>query len=193
MTSLATRLARPEILSLPPTDTAAAAAGAPMTGSIKLDANENPFASLVGGAIAASVNRYPEPQPVMLRQRLADLYGCTSAQLWATRGSDDAIDLLIRAFCVPGVDSIAVVEPTISAYAQFARVQGAGVIAARLTDDLQFDAAAVIAACAEKAPKLLFLCTPNNPTGTAVAPADVLAIAAALPDTLAGNPGEGNA
>ena len=184
MTSLAQRLARPEILALPPTDTAAAAGGAPIGRSIKLDANENPFAPLVAGSIAASVNRYPEPQPAALRQRLADLYGCTPSQLWATRGSDDAIDLLIRTFCVPQVDSIAIVEPTFSAYAQFARVQGARVISARLTGDLTFDAAAVIAACVDAKPKLLFLCTPNNPTGTPVDPAVVLAIAAALPDTL---------
>jgi histidinol-phosphate aminotransferase/imidazoleglycerol-phosphate dehydratase/histidinol-phosphatase len=182
--SLAQRLARPEILALPPTDTAAAAGGAPIGRSIKLDANENPFAPLITGSIAASVNRYPEPQPTALRQRLADLYGCRPEQLWATRGSDDAIDLLIRTFCVPGVDSIAIVEPTFSAYAQFARVQGTKVIAARLTDDLVFDPEAVIAACAGAGPKLLFLCTPNNPTGTPVAPSDVLAIAAALPDTL---------
>ena len=182
--SFATRLARPEILALPPTDTAAAAGGAPIGRSIKLDANENPFAPLITGSIAASVNRYPEPQPAALRQRLADLYGCAPAQLWATRGSDDAIDLLIRTFCVPGVDRIAIVEPTFSAYAQFARLQGARVIAARLTDDLQFDAATVLAACADAKPKLLFLCTPNNPTGTPVAPSDVLKIAAALPDTL---------
>jgi histidinol-phosphate aminotransferase len=184
MTSLAQRLARPEILALPPTDTAAAAGGAPIGRSIKLDANENPFAPLVAGSIAASVNRYPEPQPAALRQRLADLYGCAPAKLWATRGSDDAIDLLIRAFCVPGVDSIAIVEPTFSAYAQFARVQGTRVISARLTGELTFDAAAVIAACEQAKPKLLFLCTPNNPTGTPVDPSDVLAIAAALPDTL---------
>ena len=184
MTSLAQRLARPEILALPPTDTAAAAGGAPIGRSIKLDANENPFAPLVAGSIAASVNRYPEPQPAALRQRLADLYGCAPSQLWATRGSDDAIDLLIRTFCVPTVDSIAIVEPTFSAYAQFARVQGARVISAHLTVDLVFDAAAVIAACVDEKPKLLFLCTPNNPTGTPVDPADVLAIAAALPDTL---------
>ena len=182
--SLAQRLARPEILALPPTDTAAAAAGAPIGGSIKLDANENPFAPLAAGAHAVSVNRYPEPQPAALRQRLADLYGCRTAQLWATRGSDDAIDLLIRAFCRPGEDSIAIVEPTFSAYAQFARLQGARVISARLTENLCFDADAVLAACTDAKPKLLFLCTPNNPTGTPVDPADVRRIATALPDTL---------
>ena len=176
--SLATRLARPEILALPPVDIA----GAPLPGTVRLDANENPFASLVAGQ--AGINRYPEPQPQALRQRLADLYGVAPASLWVARGSDDAIDLLIRAFCRPGVDSIAIVEPTFSAYAQFARVQGAGVLTARLTDDFAFDADAVLAAARDDAPKLLFLCTPNNPTGTPVDPADVRRIAAALPNTL---------
>ena len=151
-------------------------------GTVRLDANENPFASLVAGQ--AGINRYPEPQPQALRQRLADLYGVAPASLWVARGSDDAIDLLIRAFCRPGVDSVAIVEPTFSAYAQFARVQGATVISRELTDDFVFDADAVLATIGDKAPKLLFLCTPNNPTGTAVDPADVRRIAAVLRDTL---------
>ena len=176
--SLATRLARPEILALGACDIA----GAPVPGTVRLDANENPFASLVAGQ--AGINRYPEPQPAALRQRLADLYGVTPAALWVARGSDDAIDLLIRAFCRPGVDSIAIVEPTFSAYAQFARIQGAAVITARLTDDFSFDPAAILAAIGDAAPKLLFLCTPNNPTGTIIDPADIRALAAALPDTL---------
>ncbi|MDQ3074762.1 MAG: histidinol-phosphate transaminase [Pseudomonadota bacterium] len=176
--SLVARLARPEILALSPCDIA----GAPLPGTVRLDANENPFASLVAGQ--AGINRYPEPQPAALRQRLADLYGVAPASLWVARGSDDAIELLIRAFCRAGIDSVAIVEPTFSAYAQFARVQGAGVIAARLTDQLEFDATAVLAAIGDKAPKLLFLCTPNNPTGSAIVPDDVRRIAAALPDTL---------
>ena len=176
--TLAARLARPEILALPPCDIA----GAPLPGTIRLDANENPFAPLVAGQ--PTINRYPEPQPATLRQRLADLYGVAPASLWVARGSDDAIDLLIRAFCRPGVDSIAVVEPTFSAYAQFARIQGAAVISAKLTDDFTFDPDAVLATIADSAPKLLFLCTPNNPTGTVIDAADIRRLAAALPDTL---------
>ena len=176
--SLAARLARPEILALSPCDIA----GAPIPGTIRLDANENPFASLVAGQ--SGINRYPEPQPQALRQRLADLYGVVPAALWVARGSDDAIDLLIRAFCRPGVDSVAIVEPTFSAYAQFARVQGAAVITTRLTDDFAFDPDAVLAAIKDASPKLLFLCTPNNPTGGAIDASDIRRLAAALPDTL---------
>jgi len=172
------RLARPEILALAPCDIA----GAPLPGTVRLDANENPFASLVAGQ--PGINRYPEPQPQVLRQRLANLYGVAPASLWVARGSDDAIDLLIRAFCRAGIDSIAIVEPTFSAYAQFARIQGASVIAARLTEDFVFDADTMLSAIGEQTPKLLFLCTPNNPTGTPIDPADVRRIAAALPDTL---------
>ncbi|MEO6113991.1 MAG: aminotransferase class I/II-fold pyridoxal phosphate-dependent enzyme, partial [Sphingomicrobium sp.] len=176
--SLAARLARPEILALPPRDIA----GPPLPCTIRLDANENPFAPLVAGQ--PTINRYPDPQPAALRQRLADLYDVAPASLWVARGSDDAIDLLIRAFCRPGEDSIAIVEPTFSAYAQFGRIQGAAVITARLTDALAFDADALLAAIGSAAPKLLFLCTPNNPTGTVIDPADIRRIAAALPDTL---------
>jgi histidinol-phosphate aminotransferase/imidazoleglycerol-phosphate dehydratase/histidinol-phosphatase len=176
--TLAARLARPEVLALPPCDIA----GPPLPGTIRLDANENPHAALVAGQ--PLLNRYPEPQPSTLRQRLADLYGVAAASLWVARGSDDAIDLLIRAFCRAGVDSVAIVEPTFGAYAQFARVQGAGVITARLTDGFAFDADAVIGAIGDAAPKLLFLCTPNNPTGTVIAAADIRRLAATFPDTL---------
>ncbi len=115
--SVVQRLARPAILALPPVDIA----GAPLPGTIRLDANENPFTPLVQGQ--PTINRYPDPQPDALRRRLADLYAVAPANLWVTRGSDDAIDLLVRTFCEAGRDSVAVVEPTFSAYAQFARVR----------------------------------------------------------------------
>nr|WP_276591700.1 histidinol-phosphate transaminase [Sphingomicrobium nitratireducens] len=156
-------------------------AGAPVPGTIRLDANENPFEPLGGGT---GINRYPEPQPATLRARLAALYGCDPTSLWVTRGSDDAIDLLCRAFLRPGEDKILVVEPTFSAYAQFARIQGASVETVRMGENFLFDEAATLAAAREAAPKLLFLCTPNNPTGTPVAPDVVKRIAAALPETL---------
>ncbi|MEA1070966.1 histidinol-phosphate transaminase [Sphingomonas sp. LY160] len=176
--SVVQRLARPAILSLPPVDIA----GAPLPGTIRLDANENPFVPLVAGQ--PTINRYPDPQPVALRRRLAGLYGVAAERLWVTRGSDDAIDLLIRAFCEAGRDCVGIVEPTFSAYAQFARVQGAQVVSAHLTGAFRFDGAAVLATMRTAAPKLLFLCTPNNPTGTLVDPADVRRIAVALPDTI---------
>ena len=176
--SLVERLARPAILALPPVDIA----GAPIPGTVRLDANENPFASLVQGQ--SGINRYPDPQPDALRRRMADLYGVAPDRLWVTRGSDDAIDLLIRSFCEAGRDSVGIVEPTFSAYAQFARVQGTEIVTARLGEDFAFDADAVLETMQSAPPKLLFLCAPNNPTGSPVEPAEVRRIAAALPDTI---------
>ena len=176
--TVAERLARRDILALPPVDIA----GAPVPGTIRLDANENPFPSLVQGQ--AEINRYPEPQPVMLRRRLAELYGVNAANLWVTRGSDDAIDLLIRAFCEAGRDTVAIVEPTFSAYAQFARIQGALVVSTRLDDGFAFDTDKVLKFATAEQPKILFLCTPNNPTGTLIDKDAIERLAEALPDTL---------
>ena len=185
MSSLAARLARPEILALPPVDIAAQANEAFAADAIKLDANENPFDPLVGGALSARVNRYPEPQPKSLRSAMAALYGVASEKLVVTRGADDAIDILIRTFCRPGEDAISICQPTFSAYAQFARVQGARVVEMRLDENFDFDAGAFLAAAAkEPRLKLAFICSPNNPTGNPVDPAVVLKVAEALPETI---------
>lgn len=176
--TFAARLARLEILALPPVDIA----GPPLPSTIRLDANESPYPSLVSGQ--ATINRYPEPQPQVLRQRLADLYGVDQASLWVSRGSDDAIDLLVRAFCRPGEDTVAIVEPTFSAYAQFALIQGAMVVTAPLTREFEFDPEAILTVVTRARPKLLFLCTPNNPTGTEIDQQIIVRIASELPDTL---------
>lgn len=182
---LAERLARPEILAMPPMDVAAKANDDFSADAIKLDANENPFAPLVDGALSQNVNRYPEPQPVALRATMAALYGVQPENLVVTRGADDAIDILLRTFCRPGEDAVSVCQPTFSAYAQFARLQGARVIEARLDANFDFDADAFLAAVAGEANlKLAFICSPNNPTGNPVAPADVLRVADALPETI---------
>ena len=82
--SLAERLARPEIRDLPPVDIA----GPPLPGTIRLNANENPYASLAAGQPA--INRYPDPQPEQLRQRLADLYGVAASSLEELADEDAA-------------------------------------------------------------------------------------------------------
>jgi len=185
MTSLALRLARPEILALAPFDIAAQANDAFGPDAIKLDANENPYPPLSEGALAAGLNRYPEPQPARLKRAMAALYGVAPDELAITRGADDAIDILVRAFCRPAVDAVSICTPTFSAYAHFARLQGARVIEAKLGADFEFDSGAFLAAVAgEQSLKLAFLCSPNNPTGNAIAPADLLEVADALSDTI---------
>jgi histidinol-phosphate aminotransferase/imidazoleglycerol-phosphate dehydratase/histidinol-phosphatase len=185
MTSLAQRLARPEILALEPFDIAARANSDFGPEAIKLDANENPFAPLVDGALAAGVNRYPEPQPVRLKSAMAALYGVEPDNLVITRGADDAIDMLVRAFCRPSEDAVAICKPTFSAYAHFVRLQGARLIEAPLEANFDFDADRFIAAVvAEPNLKLAFICSPNNPTGNEVEPGELLKAADALPDTI---------
>ena len=185
MTSLASRLARPEILALEPFDIAAGANGIFGPDAIKLDANENPFPPLIDGSLAAGVNRYPEPQPARLKSALAALYGVQPENVVITRGADDAIDMLVRAFCRPGIDSAAVATPTFSAYAHFVRVQGSRLVEVPLTCDFDFDADAFVAAVkGEPGLKLVFICTPNNPTGNEVDPKLVLQVADALPETI---------
>ena len=185
MSSLAQRLARPEILALAPFDIAAQANDAFGAGAIKLDANENPYPPLAEGSLAAGLNRYPEPQPARLKKAMAALYGIAPEDLLVSRGADDAIDVLVRAFCRPGVDAVSICIPTFSAYAHFAGLQGARVIEARLDSEFDFDGDSFLATVkGEPNLKLAFLCSPNNPTGNPIAPADVLAVADALPETL---------
>ncbi|HKT15773.1 MAG TPA: aminotransferase class I/II-fold pyridoxal phosphate-dependent enzyme, partial [Allosphingosinicella sp.] len=185
MSSLASRLARPEILSMPPVDVAAQANAAFSADAIKLDANENPFGPLVEGALASNLNRYPEPQPAALVRAMAALYGVQPENLVATRGADDAIDILIRSFCRPGEDAISVCQPTFSAYAQFARLQGARIIETRLDAGYDFDVDAFLTAVKGEANlKLAFICSPNNPTGNPVLPRDVLRVADSLESTI---------
>ncbi len=181
MSTLAERLARPEIRALGEFDFPAQAG----PGAVRLDANENPFPPLIDGPLAQGLNRYPEPRPAALREALAALYGAPAGRVLVTRGGDDAIDVLIRAFCRPGEDAVLVRPPTFGAYAHFARLNGVRVVEQPLGDDFAFDAeSAVAAARGDGAVKLVFVCSPNNPTGDAVDPETIRAVARALPDTL---------
>ena len=185
MSSLAARLARPEILALAPFDLGERAGDGFGADTIRLDANENPYPPLSDGPLAAGLNRYPEPQPARLRSAMAALYGVAPENLVLTRGGDDAIDILVRAYCRPGEDAVAVCLPTFSAYAHFARLQGARVIEARLDEGFDFRPERLLEAVKDEGSlKLVFICSPNNPTGNEVDPADVLAVADALPDTI---------
>lgn len=131
----------------------------------RLHANELPW-RVLGDDSQAGWNRYPEPQPQALVRRLAELYGVAPNHLLVGRGSDEGIDLLTRAFCTAGRDSVLVCPPTFGMYAVAARIQGAGVISVPLktSPDFALDVPAIASALVNV--KLVHLCTPNNPTGT---------------------------
>jgi histidinol-phosphate aminotransferase len=165
------RLARPEILALQPYSHAA---WDPRLE--RLHANESPWRVPCDDS-AAGLNRYPEPQPRELVVALAALYGVAAAQLLVGRGSDEAIDLLTRAFCAAGRDAVIVCPPTFGMYAVAARIQGAAVTSVPLNRDAGYglDLPALLAALSPTT-KLVYLCTPNNPTGNELAEAQVLAV-----------------
>jgi histidinol-phosphate aminotransferase len=149
-------------------------------GLVRLHANELPWRSL-SDATTAGLNRYPELHPLELAARLAPHYGVAPGCVLPTRGSDEGIDLLVRAYCRAGVDAILVCPPTFGMYAATARIQAAGIVEVPLRRDHGYalDADRVIAALTPQV-KLVFLCTPNNPTGNLIAAEDVRRIATAL-------------
>jgi histidinol-phosphate aminotransferase len=152
-------LARPEIRDMQPYSSARMEAS---SAAIMLNANESPWPG------AAGLNRYPDPQPEVLRERMAALYGVAASQLLIGRGSDEAIDLLVRAFCRAGLDSIVICPPTFGMYAVAAAVQGARVVEVPLAADFALETKALLAAVNEFT-RLVFVCTPNNPTGNLIA------------------------
>jgi histidinol-phosphate aminotransferase len=158
MTNPILALARPDILQLQPYQHAA------WDPSLeRMHANEMPWRAS-GDNTHAGLNRYPEPQPRALVERMAQLYGVPSSQLLVGRGSDEAIDLLVRAFCRAGQDNVVITPPTFGFYKVAAKIQGAGVLEVPLLrDGFALDTDKVIAT--GKLAKIVFLCSPNNPTG----------------------------
>ena len=167
-------LARPEILAMQPYSSARMEASG---GQIWLNANESSW--LPEGDMGAGCNRYPEPQPAALVDALAKLYGVRREQLLVGRGSDEAIDLLVRAFCRAGEDAILIQPPTFGMYSVCAHTQNAAVIEVALRADFTLDVDALLAAVTPSV-KLVFVCTPNNPTGQIVASVDIERLAQAL-------------
>ncbi|MBV6424079.1 MAG: Histidinol-phosphate aminotransferase [Steroidobacteraceae bacterium] len=143
----------------------------------RLHANELPWRTASDGS-QAGLNRYPEPHPDTLGAALARLYDVPADHALVCRGSDEAIDLLVRGFCTAGRDAVLVCPPTFGMYAVAAQVQGAAVTSIPLRREAGYtlDVAAIAARCERGDVKLVFICTPNNPTGNALAAADILAV-----------------
>lgn len=152
-----------------------------LQGEVWLNANEAAWAS--AAPEAADCRRYPEPQPPALCEALARLYGCRPEQLLVGRGSDEAIDLLVRALCVPGRDAVATAPPVFGMYAVSARLQGAPLLEVPLVDG-EAGFAPRLDALADAAlsggAKLVFLCSPGNPTGHALGADDIAWLARRL-------------
>ena len=155
------KLARPEIQALH-----AYEAAEQVDDTIRLNANESPRRSPVGN-FRRPLNRYPEVRPQKLQRALAQRFGCAFDQLLVTRGSSEAIDLVVRSFCRSGIDSVLVTSPSFSMYRHYAEVQGANLIEVRSLPEQDFaiDVDAILEACDETT-RLIFVCSPNNPTGT---------------------------
>jgi histidinol-phosphate aminotransferase len=152
-------LARPELLTLTPYQSARRIGG---RGDIWINANESPF----NNSPLDKVNRYPECQPPELINAYSRYSGVKASNIIASRGADEAIELLIRTFCIPSVDSIACFGPTYGMYSISAATFNVGVNALSLTDDYQLPQnwPAQIGNA-----KIVFICNPNNPTGTVMA------------------------
>jgi histidinol-phosphate aminotransferase len=133
------------------------------TAPVMLDANENAHGSPLGDAL----HRYPDPGQLRLRERFAKLHDLQAAQVLVGNGSDQVIDLLIRSFCEPGSDRIIVCPPTYGMYSVSAATNNVAVQAIPLGRTFQPDVSAILRAADERS-KLLFLCSPNNPTGNLV-------------------------
>jgi histidinol-phosphate aminotransferase len=149
----------------------------------RLHANELPWPNNPGGG--APQNRYPEPQPAELLQALAQLYAVEPAQLLATHGSDEAIDLITRVFCRAGQDAVLTTPPTFGMFAVAAHVQGAAVIEVplRAEQDFALDTGAVKTAISNNSNiRIIWLCSPNNPSGGHLAEDSIMEVIAAARD-----------
>ncbi|MEK9798164.1 MAG: histidinol-phosphate transaminase [Alphaproteobacteria bacterium] len=170
--------ARPEILAMGGYVSARSIEKA-TTGTIFLDANECAFEPFVG---AHNLSRYPEQQPVALQDAICRWLDVSSRHITITRGADEAIDCLIRAFCVPGKDNIVICPPTFAMYAQSATLQNAEVREARLDNKFDLDVK-LIKQNTDKNTKIIFVCSPNNPTANLMTRARILQLCADYADT----------
>lgn len=136
--------------------------------NIFLDANENSL----GSPLNKWYNRYPDPLQMKVKEKLANIKGVPTDRIFLGNGSDECIDLLIRAFCEPGKDNILICPPTYGMYEVSANINDVQQKKVSLTPDFQLNLEAIAAAIDDHT-KIIFLCSPNNPTGNALARQDV--------------------
>ena len=144
--------------------------------SVFLDANENaygsPLPSPSGEGLGVRFNRYPDPLQWQLKFQLATIKGVPAENICIGNGSDEIIDLAYRIFCNPGKDNVIICPPTYGMYAVNAGINDVEIRKVNLTKDFQLDVGGIINAT-DSETKLLFICSPNNPTGNNMNRADV--------------------
>ena len=156
-------LARPNVWALKPYSSARDEYSG-VEASVFLDANENPY--------HAPYNRYPDPLQKELKGLIAPLKQVGEEQIFLGNGSDEAIDLIFRAFCRPLVDNVVAIDPTYGMYQVCAEVNDVEYRKVLLDENYQFSADKLLAASDERT-KAIFLCSPNNPTGNNLCRAEI--------------------
>ncbi len=136
--------------------------------AVLLDANENAFGSPLDG----NYNRYPDPLQYQLKLKLSGIKGVPARNIFLGNGSDEAIDILFRAFCRPGIDNVILVPPTYGMYEVSANINDVATKKVNLTTDFQLDLEG-IAEAIDTHTRMIFLCSPNNPTGNSLRREDV--------------------
>ena len=131
--------------------------------SIFLDANENSF----GSPLPINYNRYPDPLQAAVKEKISSIKGVPPKNIFLGNGSDEAIDLLFRAFCEPGRDNVIILPPTYGMYEVCAAMNNVALKKITLTLDFQIDLEAIEEAI-DANTKLIFICSPNNPTGNSI-------------------------
>ncbi len=132
--------------------------------SVFLDANENPY--------NGPYNRYPDPLQWELKERLAEIKSVPPEKIFLGNGSDEAIDLVFRVFCRPNIDNVVAIAPTYGMYKVCADINDVEYRPVLLNDDFSLSADRLLAACDQNT-KVIFLCTPNNPTGNCLQSAEI--------------------
>lgn len=136
--------------------------------TVFLDANENSL----GSPITKWYNRYPDPLQLKVKEKLSTIKGIRVQNTFLGNGSDECIDVLIRAFCEPGIDNVLICPPTYGMYQVSADINNVAVKKVNLTPDFQLDLPAIEEAI-DGNTKMIFLCSPNNPTGNSLLREDV--------------------
>jgi len=162
------KLLRPHILNIKPYSSARDEYSGNF--GVFLDANENPLGT--AGLPNEDYNRYPDPYQNDIKIKLGEIKGISPNQIFLGNGSDEGIDLLLRACCIPGKDNVVLLPPTYGMYEVSASINDVQIIKVNLSSDFQIRTDAVLAAVNENS-KILFICSPNNPSGNKIHREDI--------------------